>query len=845
MKLKTLMQFAFVAMLQNALAQVPTCSCDGDYYTENYTTGWTSAATGATWAGSDVCPGGSLDNANFGSVQSTGSYIEFNSARDGATNKAYKDIGPYIPSNVLPNTWTIEFTFTLKPVVQGHRPTYFPGHDIFIVSANSSDLQVNTTSTPCGSCVGCGPTNNDAIWISLDSDFGSLGYSYPPPCPTVVQNGPNSSYFSFSAHSRDGSGSISSSNKIPLGGPATYYLRLQRNQGGQGFLSVFTDAGHTALIATVPFCIDPNIGNLHYVQHSVGVLGDCNRTLDATIKDMTICDAFICPPELSPSFTLANKYCYGDQIIAVPVPIVCDSYSWLFEETDIAGNPTSPHIFSIGGNPGSPQNTSDLSNTPLYDNGIPGPGSTHFIQCNHYYSITLSTSLCGVIQSVKRTFYVKCLPKIDAGDDQMICMGESAQLNGSEVGSIHYEWSPASSLNASVNILDPIATPTVSTTYTFTVIGPNGCTATDQVSIGIWPVPYLDAGSDELLCSNPGSFSIGSFSNPTTLGMTYDWSIPTGSSAFLSSYIGFCNGFPGPYHCPRPYAIVTSTTTFTLTQTDENGCVQSDQVTLFIAPDLTADAGDDKVICLTNPTLVSLGGDNTSTGTGITYSWTPTTGIIFGATNAGALAAPTTTTVYTLTVTYTGPNGQTCTATDQVTVSVGNPTADAGSNINICPPGSGAIIYCTATGGNINWSPTTGLFPLSNPNICPVITNPSIQTNYTLTVTDPATGCEATDVITVSVGCPAPMAIDQGSGTGSEISVFPNPVEHSFTIKSDIALNNVSVELTDITGRRIYVQQYNTLTEVPVDISAFEAGIYYLNIRGDKGLYRIEKIIKN
>ena len=63
------------------------------------------------------------------------------------------------------------------------------------------------------------------------------------------------------------------------------------------------------------------------------------------------------------------------------------------------------------------------------------------------------------------------LPTVDAGNDQSICVGESAQLNGS--GALIYHWEPSGTLN-NPNIANPIATPTTTTTYYLTGLAPGG-----------------------------------------------------------------------------------------------------------------------------------------------------------------------------------------------------------------------------------------------------------------------------------------------------------------------------------------------------------------------------------
>ena len=61
-----------------------------------------------------------------------------------------------------------------------------------------------------------------------------------------------------------------------------------------------------------------------------------------------------------------------------------------------------------------------------------------------------------------------------------ITSGQSTQLNGT--GGFYYSWSPAASLSCSI-CPNPIANPSVTTTYTLTVTDTLGCTSTDTVTV--------------------------------------------------------------------------------------------------------------------------------------------------------------------------------------------------------------------------------------------------------------------------------------------------------------------------------------------------------------------------
>lgn len=81
----------------------------------------------------------------------------------------------------------------------------------------------------------------------------------------------------------------------------------------------------------------------------------------------------------------------------------------------------------------------------------------------------------------------------NAGTSVTITAGQTTQLNGT--GGITYSWSPSTDLSCSA-CQNPVASPTVTTVYTLTVIDANGCTASDTVTI------YVDIACGELYLPN-------------------------------------------------------------------------------------------------------------------------------------------------------------------------------------------------------------------------------------------------------------------------------------------------------------------------------------------------------
>jgi len=291
-----------------------------------------------------------------------------------------------------------------------------------------------------------------------------------------------------------------------------------------------------------------------------------------------------------------------------------------------------------------------------------------------------------------------------------ICAGASTTLGAS--GALTYVWSPSATLSSDT-ISNPVATPTGTTTYTVIGTAGTGCSDTAFVTVSINALPVVNAGASLSICS-------GSNANLSVSGAnTYVWS----PAATLNNA-----------NIPNPIATPTTTTLYTVTGTDLNGCMGSDTVTVVVHPIPSANAGPNTSICIGSSTTLN------ATGGG-TYSWSPATGLS-STTIANPVATPTTTTTYTVTVMGAGF----CSATAQVTITVNPvPVATAGADVSIC---NGASTTLSVTGGGTYfWTPAGSLSSSTSAN--PVAT-PSTTTTYYVTASN-AAGCTDMDSVTVTV----------------------------------------------------------------------------------------------
>lgn len=260
-------------------------------------------------------------------------------------------------------------------------------------------------------------------------------------------------------------------------------------------------------------------------------------------------------------------------------------------------------------------------------------------------SVTETNSFGCTGDPVTYSVTVNPLPIVSAGVNDTICTGDTTSLNAS--GGIQYNWTPSAGLD-NPTIANPSAFPTSTTTYTVYVTDGNGCENNASVTIAVNALPIVSAGTNTAIC----------IGTPTTLNATgattYVWSPSSGLSDPLIA---------------SPQANPTSTTTYTVTGTDQNGCSNSAQIMVTVNLLPLAIAIDDTILC--NGSSITL----TASG-GVQYQWSPTTGLN-NPNIQNPVAGPSDPTTYTVVV--TDVNG--CTDDEEVFVDI-NPQPVAGFEVD-------------------------------------------------------------------------------------------------------------------------------------------------------------------
>lgn len=179
------------------------------------------------------------------------------------------------------------------------------------------------------------------------------------------------------------------------------------------------------------------------------------------------------------------------------------------------------------------------------------------------YSVTATTGTCTTSDTVM--VIVKAAPHANAGNDQTICYGENARLEGS--GGVTFSWTPARYLTDG-HSSNPLSVKPASTLeYALTVTDAAGCSSLspDIVKITV-TTPAIFAGNDtSVLINQP--FNLNAVDVNNTGFTQYYWQPQTGLSDPTAA---------------NPVAKLDNNVTYRVTAKTASGCEASDNVTVEI-----------------------------------------------------------------------------------------------------------------------------------------------------------------------------------------------------------------------------------------------------------------------
>jgi len=213
------------------------------------------------------------------------------------------------------------------------------------------------------------------------------------------------------------------------------------------------------------------------------------------------------------------------------------------EGTDYPAIPKSVTL-----NPG--QTTAIVDVNPIFDGLNEGVESVVLYLLNSCTNLPYDSAVIFIQDSVTAAAVTP---------DDNICIGEKTQIVAS--GGLSYVWTPASTLSSST-IYNPIAAPSITTTYNVTVtVGPCSDDASVTITV-IDPLFSVNAGPDDTLCLNEAAtipLQVSGNQSP----YSYNWN----SGIYLSD-----STIQNPVTTPK------SSVTYEVIVAGANGCTQRDTI---------------------------------------------------------------------------------------------------------------------------------------------------------------------------------------------------------------------------------------------------------------------------
>lgn len=452
----------------------------------------------------------------------------------------------------------------------------------------------------------------------------------------------------------------------------------------------FGDPGTTADTSTQRF------PNYRYTQPGTFtaslIVTTSKGCIDTVYNDITI------HPLPEPSFTTSNPQCEG---VAVS----------LSNTSTIQSGSIQSYEWTVDGNTFTTQNV-----------------NYNFATAGTYPVQLIEISALGCTDTLNQNVVINPLPAVNIAGNSPICPNTSTPLTAT--GGTSYVWQ-ANPLLSATNIPNPIANlQTTPTTFYVTVTDANQCVNDDSIFIDLFALPPAEAGPDTSVCLNVAN--VISFNTSVPLqasgGVSYVWSPATGLSSTNTA-----NTIASP----------TATTTYTVTVTDANACINTDSVKVVVLnPALELISVDVDSLCFGDTVYV----DVLDLGNVTSYTWSPNTFVTNSSIREPGFFPPTSTDYFLETVNYCYLDR------DTVTIEVVSPPdVDAGPLDSICigdPP-----YQLNAQPNTMEFYQWTSLDSISNISIPNPTVQPNTNTWYYVYAVDTigTLGCESNDSVQILV----------------------------------------------------------------------------------------------
>jgi len=423
-------------------------------------------------------------------------------------------------------------------------------------------------------------------------------------------------------------------------------------------------------------------------------------------------------------------------------------------------------------------------------------------------------------------------------------------------GASTYTWAPFGLNGSSISI-----TPSVTSCYTVTGTGSNGCTNSVVGCYSVLPSPLITITGNSVICAGGSTTLFGSGA------LSYTWA-PSGS------------------HSASIVVSPSVSTCYTLTGANSNGCISKVVKCIIVQPGAQLNVSGANIICAGSSANLLVSGANT-------YTWSN------GSNSPFITISPSVSTCYTVTGTTAG--GCVGSAVKCVSVqpapmlSISGPTSVCyGSSAVLVASGASSYLWntgattsvisiptftsnvYTVTGSNGNCSSVKSITVVVRPRpaiyiyrtdsifnhdsiICAgnavnlaatgaasytwstgsnsyfITVTPSVTTTYTVSGTN-SFGCSNSNAITLYVSpC---MGIEKNTGN-IQVGIYPNPSNGHVTLQGD-GVNKITYTIYDMIGRELLKGEVTDSKQV--DLSGYSNGTYVIGFKsGD--ITRYKKLI--
>ena len=241
--------------------------------------------------------------------------------------------------------------------------------------------------------------------------------------------------------------------------------------------------------------------------------------------------------QLSSSFVINKKYLVSFFVnLASNCDYATDDIGAYFSVTSSIPFPAPAQLYNPSGN-----FITDTVGWTLISGIVTAAGGEQYINIGNFKNDASTTVIPNnPASAVAETYYftdmvsVYQLPDINAGNPDTICLGDTVHLNASYTGGwpgLKYRWFPSIGLS-DTTILNPVATPTVSTTYYFGLIDTTG-TIPGMIN-------YYDSVKVLVSCVGIDEYGnkkdAGMYPNPANTKAYYEMELSSSETGFVQLY---------------------------------------------------------------------------------------------------------------------------------------------------------------------------------------------------------------------------------------------------------------------------------------------------------------------